>query len=103
MKSTVLLALAIVATPLAAMPAFADNDDMSEARLQRLDDQAKSRNVAISRQQAMTIAESNGMVSVHEIDLDDDEWELEGRQANGREIEIDISIKDGSVKSVERD
>lgn len=103
MKSNLMLALIVAVTPLAVAPAFADKSDMSETRLQQLDDQAKARGVAVSRQQAMSIAEKNGMVSVHEIDLDDNEWELEGRQANGREIEIDISITDGSVRSLERD
>jgi uncharacterized membrane protein YkoI len=105
MKFALLAAVAaMTVTGFAALPAIADDDDMSPARLQRLDDKAKARGVTISRDQAIAIARQNGMTDVREIDLDDnDEWELEGRQANGREIEIEISAKDGRIKEIERD
>ncbi len=87
----------------AALPAFADDDDMHPARLQRLDDRATQRGLNISLQEAMDIARANGMARITDVDLDDDEWEIEGRTADGREIDIDISARDGRIKDLDID
>jgi uncharacterized membrane protein YkoI len=87
-----------------ALPAMADDDNLTPARLERLGQRAQERGLKVSRQDAVAIALQNGMTSVREIDLDDDnDWDLEGSQANGREIEIEISGVDGRVKELDRD
>ena len=97
------LAALVFAASLAA-PAFAWDDHMSPARLKRLDDRAAARNLPINHLRAIEIAKANGVVTVDEIDLDeDDEWEVEGRDANGREIEVELSARDGKVKEIDRD
>ena len=94
-----LIALAIGS----AAPAFAD-DDMSPARLQRLDAQAASLGYAITHAKAIEIAKANGLASIREIDLEDNaEWKVEGRDAQGRELEVELSARDGAVRKVERD
>jgi uncharacterized membrane protein YkoI len=103
MKKAILLAAATMTASLAALPAFAD-DDMTPARLQKLDDQAKARGFAINHLQAIEIAKANGIVTVREIDLEDeDEWKVEGRNAEGRGIEVELSARDGKVRKVEND
>jgi uncharacterized membrane protein YkoI len=97
-------AVATMSAGFLALPAMADDDDLSPARLERLDQRAQERGLKVSRQDAVAIALQNGMTSVREIDLDDDnDWDLEGSQANGREIEIEISGVDGRVKELDRD
>ena len=87
-----------------ALPAFADDDDLSPARLERLDQRAKERGFAINHVQAIAIARSHGLVTLREIDLeDDDEWKVEGRTAEGREIEVELSARDGKVREIDRD
>jgi uncharacterized membrane protein YkoI len=58
----------------------------------------------ISIEEAIAIAREAGVVTVEEVDLDDGrEWEVEGRDAQGREIEVDIDARTGAVIKVERD
>lgn len=57
----------------------------------------------VSRAQAIDIARSVGMVQVREVDCDDDEWEVEGRDARGREMEVEISSRTGRVLEIEYD
>ncbi len=57
----------------------------------------------ISRAQAVAIARSVGMVRVTEVDCDDDEWEVEGRDARGREMEVEIDVRTGRIKEIEYD
>jgi len=104
LKHIVLAATALAAFQSAA-PAFAQSDDdLSPARLQRLDDQAKARGFHITHAQAIEIAKANGVVTVREVDLeDDDEWKVEGRNAQGQEIEVELSAHDGKVRKVELD
>jgi uncharacterized membrane protein YkoI len=40
---------------------------------------------------------------VEEVDRDDGKWEVEGKDASGREIEVDIDARSGKVVKVERD
>ncbi len=54
-------------------------------------------------EEAIAIARDNGMATVDEVDRDDGKWEIEGRDANGRELEIDISIATGEVLKIEHD
>lgn len=58
---------------------------------------------AISMDDARRIANDNGMVRVEQIELDDGKWEIEGRDAVGAEIEIDLRATDGMVIKMERD
>lgn len=96
-------ALAMTIAAGVALPAFAD-DDMSEARMKQLDERAVSRSLHVSRSQAMEIARKEGVVKFEEIDLDDgDEWEIEGRGADGREIEMEISGHTGKITDLEHD
>jgi uncharacterized membrane protein YkoI len=57
----------------------------------------------ISRAQAIDIARSAGLVRVEEVDCDDDEWEVEGRDQRGREMEVEISARTGQILEVEYD
>ncbi len=82
MKHT-LLALAL-ATGLAAAPALAQEFKVSE-------------------QQARQIASDRGVVKFSEIEQDDGKWEIEGRDKDGRKIEIDIHGQSGEVTKFERD
>jgi len=82
MKSA-LLALAL-ATGLAASPALAQEFKVSE-------------------QQARQIASDRGVVKFSEIERDDGKWEIEGRDKDGRKIEIDIHGQSGEVVKFERD
>ncbi len=58
---------------------------------------------AISMDDARRIANEHGLVRVEEIKLDDGKWEIEGRDAAGAEIEIDLRATDGMVIKMERD
>jgi uncharacterized membrane protein YkoI len=82
MKSA-LLALAL-ATGLASSPALAQEFKVSE-------------------QQARQIASDRGVVKFSEIERDDGKWEIEGRDKDGRKIEIDIHGQSGEVVKFERD
>jgi len=98
----ILLAAAMLLAPL---PALAQRgDDMAPARLAQLDDQAKARGFHLFHAKAIEIAMANGMASVREVELEDgDRWKVEGRDAAGRELEIELSGHDGKVLKVERD
>ncbi|WP_371347375.1 PepSY domain-containing protein [Ancylobacter sp. IITR112] len=50
---------------------------------------------------ALRIARDNGVASVTKIELDDGKWEVEGRNADQREIEIDIDRTSGKVLKTE--
>lgn len=57
----------------------------------------------ISRAQAIEIARGAGMVRVTEVDCDDDEWEVEGRDARGRGMEVEIDARTGRITEIEYD
>jgi uncharacterized membrane protein YkoI len=61
------------------------------------------RGMLISRAQAIAIAATVGLVRIKEVDCDDDEWEVEGWTAWGREIEVEIDARTGRIKEVEYD
>lgn len=105
MKSALIVA---AMSAVIALPATAQNhsghDDMAPARLQRLDDRAAAAGFAINHVKAIEIAKANGVVTVREVDLEDNaEWKVEGRDAQGREIEVELSARDGKVRKVEHD
>ncbi len=58
---------------------------------------------SITAEQAIEIAKQQGLVTVKEVDRDDGKWEVEGTDASGREIEVDIEISSGKVLKVDRD
>ena len=53
----------------------------------------------VSEEQAVSIAERNGMVRLKDVDREDYGWEVEGWTADGREIEVEIN-RDGSVSGL---
>lgn len=74
------------------------------ARLQRLNAQVASLGYSITHGKAVEIAKANGIASIREVDLEDNaEWKVEGRDAQGRELEVELSARDGAVRKVERD
>ena len=97
------LAASILALIGSTAPAWADDDDLSPARIQKLDERASARGFAIDHAKAIAIAKANGVVTPREIDLEDnEEWKVEGRDAEGREIEVELSARDGKVREIER-
>ena len=58
---------------------------------------------SITAEQAISIARQQGLVSVEDVDRDDGKWEVEGKDANGREIEVEIDMRTGRVINVDRD
>lgn len=104
MKLFPILSSVVLVTSAGALPAYADDHHLSPARMQKLDNEAATRNLQVRHARAIEIAKQNGLVTLEEIDLEDhDEWTLEGKDAMGREIEVEISARDGSVKEIERD
>lgn len=57
----------------------------------------------VSAEDAIRIARTAGLVRVEEVDCDDRKWEVEGRDARGREIEVEISARTGRILDVDRD
>lgn len=57
----------------------------------------------ISRAEAIGIARTVGLVRVTEVECDDDEWEVEGRDGSGREMEVEISARTGRIKEIDYD
>ena len=106
MKKVIGLAVATMAAGLVALPAAAQkgNDDMAPARLEALDAQAKAASFHIMHARAVEIAKANGLVSIREVELEHgSNWKVEGRDANGVKLEIELSGHDGKVLKVERD
>ncbi|CAH0236127.1 PepSY domain-containing protein [Roseomonas sp. CECT 9278] len=87
MLRPLLLTALVAALPLVTPPA-------------RADDGCRGR---ISAEDAIRIARAAGLVRVTDVDCDDGKWEVEGRDARGREIEVDVSAHDGRILDVDRD
>lgn len=64
---------------------------------------AGQQQAGVSPERAVQIARDNGMAQISEVDRDGDHWEVEGSDAQGREIEVKINITTGEVISIERD
>jgi uncharacterized membrane protein YkoI len=87
MIRTLPAALFAFALILPALPAAADEDCRGP----------------VGRAQAEEVARGAGVVRITEVDCDDEKWEIEGRDAQDREIEVDVSARDGSILDVDRD
>lgn len=57
----------------------------------------------VHAEQAIEIARGVGVALIKELECDDGRWEVEGRDARGREIEVEIDPRTGRVLKVERD
>lgn len=57
----------------------------------------------VRAEQAIEIARGAGVALIKELECDDGRWEVEGRDARGREIEVEIDPRTGRVLKVERD
>lgn len=57
----------------------------------------------VSEDQARKIAADRGIVKITEIEQDDGKWEIEGRDKDGRKIEVDVHGQTGEVVKFERD
>lgn len=57
----------------------------------------------IQAEEAIRIARTAGVVRVQEVECDDGKWEVEGRDARGRKIEVEISARDGRILDIDRD
>lgn len=90
MRIATMIAFAALALPGAS---FAD-DDYS------YDDHSSDN--CIAHDYAVDIAYQHGLVRVDKLERDDDQWEIEGDDASGQEIEIDISCA-AEVLEVEYD
>lgn len=56
----------------------------------------------ITAEQALEVARKHGLVHLKEIERDDDKWEVEGLDAEGREIEVEVNLRTGEVVDIER-
>ena len=68
----------------------------------RADDSALCR-TGIVAEEAIRLARTAGIALVLELDCDDGRWEVEGRDGEGRPIEVDIHAGTGRVLKVDRD
>jgi uncharacterized membrane protein YkoI len=57
----------------------------------------------ISMDEARRIALQYGIVKIEDIELDDGNWEIEGRDISGREREIEIDARSGKIIKIETD
>jgi uncharacterized membrane protein YkoI len=65
--------------------------------------QTSAQQRSITAEDAVRIAKSRGMVRVEEVERDNGKWEVEGKDNNGRELEIEIDARTGKVIKIERD
>jgi uncharacterized membrane protein YkoI len=57
----------------------------------------------VTAERAIEIARQAGMVRVTEVECDDGTWEIEGRDARGREMEVEIDPRTGRILDIEYD
>lgn len=57
----------------------------------------------ISMDEARQIVQNEGYTDVTQIEYDDGQWEIEARDSNGREVDIDIDAASGEIRWVDRD
>jgi len=48
------------------------------------------------------MAFAKGVVTIKEIELDDGIWEVEGRDAGGRKIKIEVDARSGEIVKIKR-
>jgi hypothetical protein len=56
----------------------------------------------ISMQTALDVATDLGLVTVSHTQFAGDEWQIEGRDASGRYMEVDVDVRTGEVLNVDR-
>ena len=99
-----LACLAVLATLAVSSPALAQSDDMSPARLEKLDKQAADLKLSVNHTKAMDIARGKGVATVRELKLTKrGTWKIEGTDSQGAKIEVRIDGKNGKVEKVERE
>ena len=49
------------------------------------------------------LAFEKGIVKIEEVELDDGIWEVEGHDASGHEIEMEVEAASGKIIKLERD
>ena len=57
----------------------------------------------VSIDDVRAMAFDKGIVKIKEVELDDGLWEVEGYDANGREIEMKVDAASGNILKLERD
>jgi uncharacterized membrane protein YkoI len=57
----------------------------------------------VSIDDVRAMAFDKGIVKIEEVELDDGMWEVEGYDANGREIEMKVDAASGNIVKLERD
>jgi hypothetical protein len=68
----------------------------------RAEDDIDCRN-GMTRAEAIAMARGAGLVQVRKAECDDDEWEIEGLDAQGRKIEVEIDSRARRIKEIDRD
>ena len=53
-------------------------------------------------QEALVVAQGIGVVTVSNTNFAGDQWEIEGRDINGKWIEVDVDARTGEVRDVDR-
>ena len=53
-------------------------------------------------QEALVVAQGIGVVTVSNTNFDGDQWEIEGRDINGKYIEVDVDARTGEIRDVDR-
>jgi hypothetical protein len=56
----------------------------------------------LSIQVALDVASQLGLVAVSHTEFAGDEWQIEGRDASGRHMEVDVDVRTGEVLNVDR-
>ncbi|MBY9066352.1 PepSY domain-containing protein [Hyphomonas sp. WL0036] len=97
MKTLTIASLALLATAVAIPVATAQIDDSAVLR------GPAAPVYKVSKDEAVAIARTQGLVKLHEAERDDGRWELEGCDAQSREIEIDVDARTGDIVKIEID
>ena len=63
--------------------------------------QAQARAAQISIQDALRIATDKGIRDIREVELTRNRWEIEGRDARGRRVEVYIDARSGQILKIE--
>ena len=56
----------------------------------------------VTLQEALAVASQIGVVTVTKTNYDDDQWEIEGHDSQGKWIEVDVDARTGEVRNVDR-
>jgi hypothetical protein len=96
MRKVMLPALAAVAiaTPALAADYIPGQRYVTEAPVVRVG--------PVTLQEALVVATQIGVVTVSNTNFDGDQWEIEGRDLNGKWIEVDVDARTGEVRDVDR-